>query len=90
MGVCTGGALATVFFRVFPTHPSLLADSAWARLLARPELQVGILAAVLVTLAAGLAERVSRGSERATILLVVADGIAFCASLAVYFSLART
>jgi hypothetical protein len=88
-GLAIGGALASFFFRALPDHPELLSDSGAAALLHSRVFQIVVLAAPLLTMAAGLADRVSRGSERATTLLVVGNVIAFVAALMVYFSLAR-
>ena len=88
MGLIEGGALATFFFRALPENPALLDPTASA-LVGNRIFQVIVLAAALLTMAAGLAERVSRGTERATTFLIVGNGIAFAVSLLVYFSLAR-
>jgi hypothetical protein len=89
MAVTTGGGLASFFFRALPEKPELLGDGASAALLGNLGFQVVVLAAALVLTAAGLAERVTRGSERATTFLLIGNGVVFVAGLLVYFSLAR-
>lgn len=88
MGLIEGGVLASFFFRALPENPELLDPTASA-LVGNRIFQIVVLAAALMTMAAGLAERVSRGTERATTFLIVGNGIAFATALLVYFSLAR-
>lgn len=89
MAVTTGGGLATFFFRALPENPGLLGDGASSAMLGNVVFQIVVLGGAMVLTAAGLAERVTRGSERGTTLLLVGNGIVFMAGLLVYFSLAR-
>jgi len=89
IGLVTGGALAAFFFRALPGDPGMLIEGPAAQLLRSTGFAVLVLGGALLLTSAGLAERVTRGTERATTFLVLGNVLVFVTGLLVYFTLAR-